>query len=372
MAIMKRLVTGFINDDATHDRVLKLIDELFETNDLPVDGIEYILDNISFMETEYLFKAGRDTATKHYDNTVYMRALIEFTNVCVQNCNYCGLRKDNLDLERYRMTKNEIIECCKIGDGLGYKTFVLQGGEDPFFTDEILCDIIKDIKIAFPDNAITLSFGEQTLETYSKYREAGCDRYLLRHEAASKELYEMLHPTTMSYDNRIKCLDNLKTLDYQVGAGFMVGTPKQTNKNLVADLLLIKKINPEMCGIGPYISHSKTPLAGNESGTSTQTSIMISLVRMLVPKCLLPAATALGSVDNFGRELALKAGANVVMPKITPTKKRSLYELYENMICLDDEPQDCRYCIEGRINSCGLRVDLQRGDHIDLQGGKYE
>jgi len=366
MAIIQN-VENLHSDKTIEDKVISLIDQLSATENSTEKDLLYILNNISKKSALHLYKTAREKSALYYEDRVYMRALIEFTNYCKQGCNYCGIRAFNSNVDRYRLSKEEILDCCKEGYELGYKTFVMQGGEDNFFSDEMIADIIKTIKETYPDCAITLSFGEKPKESYQKYFDAGCDRYLLRHETASKELYEHLHPKPMSFENRMKCLNDLKDIGFQVGAGYMVGSPRQTNEDLVKDLLFLKEFQPHMCGIGPYVCHSDTPFKGERTATVEETRVMVALTRLLCPKALLPAATAMGTVDPVGREKALKSGANVVMPKVTPRSVRAKYELYADMICVDDEASHCRSCIEGRINMAGYQVDLQRGDHVDCE-----
>jgi len=313
---------------------------------------------------EKLFELARTTREKYYAEDVYMRGLIEFTNHCKQSCAYCGIRSGNQNVDRYRLSKEQILDCCKEGYRLGYRTFVLQGGEDAYYTDERILDLIKNIKTDYPEAAITLSLGERSKESYRAIKEAGVDRYLLRHETANKAIYEKIHPN-MSYDNRHQCLEDLKELGFQVGAGFMVGLPGQKNEHLAEDLLFLYDLNPHMIGIGPFIPHEDTPLGGNKGGTVIKTLIMVALTRLIVPATLLPSTTALGTLDPQGREKALKAGANVVMPNLSPTNVREKYELYKDKICTGDEAAHCRSCIEGRINSTGYRVNMSRGDHYE-------
>ena len=256
------------------------------------------------------------------------------------------------------------MECVDLGDKLGYKTYVLQGGEDDYFTDEKMIEIIKEIKRRHPKNAITLSLGERSYESYKKMYEAGADRYLLRHETASKELYESLHPGA-SFEERRECLKNLKKIGYQAGAGFMVGLPNQTNSDLVKDLRFVKTFKPAMCGIGPFIPQKDTPLGNEKGGTLQKTVIMLALVRLLLPDVLLPATTALGSIDPLGREKGIKAGGNVVMPNLSPTDVRDKYALYDGKICTGDEAAECRMCIEGRMRRFGYEVEVGRGDNIN-------
>ncbi|MTI70618.1 MAG: [FeFe] hydrogenase H-cluster radical SAM maturase HydE [Firmicutes bacterium] len=342
-----------------------LLNKLRDNNYLSYDELLKVIENIDGYK-DILFQYAVDVRKKYYGTDVYMRGLIEFSNYCSKNCKYCGLRRDNKKVKRYRLSTEEILDCCKEGYRLGYRTFVLQSGEDPYFDDEKLISLVKKIKKNFNEAAITLSIGERSFESYKKLKNAGVDRYLLRHETASEDLYKSLHKD-MSFSNRRKCIKALKDLNYQVGAGFMVGLPNQTNKDLVRDLLFLKGLEPEMVGIGPFISHPDTPLGEFENGTVEKTRIMLALTRLLLPKVLLPSTTALGTLDNLGREKALKSGANVVMPNLSPTSVRKDYEIYKDKICTGDEAAHCRKCIEGRINSAGYKVNMDRGDHISLQ-----
>ena len=317
-----------------------IINKLYYENNATKEELIYVLDKINEDEKDYLIKKSDKLRTRYYDNKVYMRGLIEFTNYCVRNCKYCGIRSDNSKADRYRLSLEEILECAAIGNRFGYKTFVLQGGEDPYFTDERMVKIIQAIKEKYPENAITLSIGERGYESYKRMFEAGADRYLLRHETATKKLYESLHPNA-SYENRVQCLYNLKEIGYEVGAGFMIGLPNQSNEDLVNDLLFIKKLNPHMCGIGPFIPQKDTPLRNEVGGTVEKTMIMLALLRLMVPKAMLPATTALGSIDPLGREKGLKAGANVVMPNLSPKQVRDKYALYDGKICTGDEAAEC-------------------------------
>lgn len=343
--------------------IREIIDKLFNTNTAEEEELVFLLDNLSKEDKKYLILKAHETRIKIYGNKVYMRGLIEFTNYCKKDCVYCGIRKSNKEAERYRLTYDEIMECADLGDKLGYKTYVLQGGEDPYFTDEKMIGIIKGIKSKYPNNAITLSLGERSYDSYKRMFEAGADRYLLRHETATKELYEILHPDGSFY-NRRKSLFDLKEIGYQVGAGFMVGLPNQTNKDLVNDLLFIKELEPHMCGLGPFIPHKHTILKDEKAGTVEKTTTMLALVRLLLPEVLLPSTTALGSIDPMGREKGLKAGCNVVMPNLSPTSVREKYSLYDGKICTGDEAAECRKCIEGRIERAGFKVEVTRGDSL--------
>lgn len=341
---------------------LELIDKLHLENDLTNEELLYLLDNMDEATQEYLIGKAHDTRMKVFGDSVYMRGLIEFTNYCKCNCRYCGIRAENKGVERYRLTMEQILKSCEVGYWLGYRTYVLQGGEDPYFTDDKLVEMIETIKRQFPDTAITMSIGERSKESYQRIFDAGADRYLLRHETASRELYESLHPN-MSFDNRFKCLQELKDIGFQVGAGFMVGLPGQENKHLVEDLRFLKNFQPHMTGMGPFIPHHDTPLKDEAGGTVDQTVTLLAMIRLLLPEVLLPATTALGSLDGLGREKGIKAGANVVMPNLSPTDVRDKYLLYDGKICTGDEAAECRKCIEGRITRAGFSINMSRGDH---------
>jgi len=348
-------------------QIKKLIDKLYNTNDLLPDEYKELIENRDDEISEYLFEKAREVQTKNYNHDVYMRGLIEFTNYCKNDCYYCGTRKSNPKADRYRLTKDDILNCCKTGYDLGFRTFVLQGGEDGYYTDEMIVEIISSIKSIYPDCAITLSIGEKSYESYKAFFDAGADRYLLRHETANIDHYGKLHPKKMSLDNRKQCLFNLKEIGYQVGAGFMVGSPFQTTDNLVEDLLFLKKLNPHMVGIGPFIPHKDTPFADKKSGTLELTVFLLGIIRLMLPPVLLPATTALGTISPKGRELGILAGANVVMPNLSPVSVRKKYMLYDNKICTGDEAAECRYCMQGRMESIGYHVAVSRGDHNSIK-----
>lgn len=313
-------------------------------------------------------KSLREAAVKlrkqYYGDKVYTRGLIEFTNYCKNNCYYCGIRRGNVHAERYRLSREEILDCCEKGYALGFRTFVLQGGEDPYYTDERMTEIIRSIRRAYPDCAITLSIGEKSYESYKLFKEAGANRYLLRHETASDELYQQLHPEEMLLSHRKKCLYDLKSLGYQVGAGFMVGSPGQKTEHLAEDLVFLKELQPQMVGIGPFIPHHETKFANEAAGSVELTLFLLSVIRILLPKALLPATTALGTMDPRGREKGLEAGANVVMPNLSPVKNRKQYDLYDNKICTGEEAAECRGCLERRVTSVGYRLVAERGDAL--------
>ena len=343
-----------------------LIDKLYLESTLLKEELLFLLENNTPEINQYLFIKANKKRCEVYNKNIYMRGLIEFTNYCKRNCLYCGIRSDNLNAKRYRLTVDEILCACDEGYNLGFKTFVLQGGEDSYFTDKRIINIITLIKKKYPDCAITLSIGEKSKTSYLKYFNSGADRYLLRQETVSKELYKKLHPN-MQLKNRIKCLYDLKEIGYQVGAGFLVGLPEQTNNDFVEDIFFLKEFKPHMVGIGPFIPHSDTPLSLSVAGTSEKTIMLIALIRLFLPKALIPATTALGSIDPIGREKGIMAGANVVMPNLSPLEIRNKYKLYDGKICLEDEPSKCKYCIEQKIKTLGFQVDMSRGDHIDAR-----
>ena len=339
-----------------------LIDKLRSNRRLDAEEYKALLLCRDTKLAAYLQDLAREEALARFGNKIFIRGLIEITNRCRNNCYYCGIRKENRNITRYELAQEEILSCCHEGYRLGFRTFVLQGGEDSFFSDSVLCSIISKIKEKYPDCAVTLSLGERTEESYKALFNAGADRYLLRHETATKSHYEKLHPEEMSFDNRIKCLKTLKKIGFQTGAGFMVGSPFQTHDNLAEDLLFIKKLEPEMVGIGPFISHNETPFKDFKNGTLRDTLVMVALTRILLPHALIPSTTALGTINPKGRELGLKAGANVVMPNLSPVKFRKLYSLYDNKICMGDEAAECRKCLERRVESAGYKIVTDRGD----------
>lgn len=300
----------------------------------------------------------------YYGKKVFTRGLIEYTNYCKNDCYYCGIRKSNTNAKRYRLTEDEIMACCENGYELGFRTFVLQGGEDAYYTDDRMVAIIKKIKEAYPECALTLSIGEKSYESYKRFREAGADRYLLRHETANEEHYRKLHPEKMSLAVRKNCLYDLKKLGYQVGAGMMVGSPYQTTEDLAEDLVFLKELQPEMVGIGPFIPHHDTQFAKEPAGSVEMTLFLLAVIRILLPKVLLPATAALGTMDPLGREKGLQAGANVVMPNLSPVKNRKQYELYDNKICTGEEAAECRGCMGRRVASVGYELVTERGDAV--------
>lgn len=313
-------------------------------------------------EADYLRERAAATAQKFYGKDIYVRGLIEFTNYCKNDCLYCGIRRSNREAERYRLGLDEILTCCSIGYDLGYRTFVLQGGEDMFFTDDVMCRIVSGIKAQFSDCAVTLSLGERSRESYEHLFAAGADRYLLRHETAVETHYRQLHPAEMSLENRMRCLRDLKEIGFQVGAGFMVGSPYQTVENIFADLQFLHDFQPHMVGIGPFIPQHSTPFANEAAGTCDLTLKLLSIVRLLLPNVLLPATTALGTVEPLGREKGILAGANVVMPNLSPKDVREKYLLYDNKLCTGQEAAEYIEALKHSISNIGYQVVCDRGD----------
>ncbi|MGN0142263.1 MAG: [FeFe] hydrogenase H-cluster radical SAM maturase HydE [Roseburia sp.] len=340
----------------------EIIDRLKETQTLTLPELRLLLETESAESVEYLRGQARETATGIYGTRIFIRGLIEFTNYCKNDCFYCGIRRSNRHAQRYRLREEEILSCCDTGYGLGFRTFVLQGGEDPYFTDEKICELVSAIKEKYPDCAVTLSIGEKSRESYEAYFAAGADRYLLRHETADEEHYGKLHPPELSLQNRKRCLRDLKEIGYQTGCGFMVGSPHQTVETLYEDLMFIKELAPEMVGIGPFIPQKDTPFGKESPGTLEQTLRLLSIIRLLHPHVLLPATTALGTIHPKGRELGILSGANVVMPNLSPVTVRDKYKLYDNKICTGDEAAECRFCMEKRMAGIGYQVVVDRGD----------
>lgn len=341
----------------------KLIDKLYINNNLNEAELLFLLKNLDDDSRNYLIEKAYHTRLKSYGKTVFFRGLIEVSNICSRNCFYCGIRAENKNVQRYRLSKEEILLSCEKGYQLGYKTFVLQGGEDPFFKDEVLVDIIKSIKIKYPENAITLSLGERSYESYKALYEAGADRYLLRHETANKALYHSLHPN-MNFENRIQCLNNLKEIGYQIGAGFLIGLPNQTLNDFVQDLKFLKNLEPHMVGIGPFIPQKDTPLRYEKGGDAYTTITMLAIIRLLLPDVLLPATTALGTIDPESRNKAFKAGANVIMPNLSPFECRKKYALYDGKVFTNGEAAEEKKKIDENIRQAGFEPVMSRGDNI--------
>lgn len=316
---------------------------------------------------DYLHSEADKVRRQNYGTDVYIRGLIEISNYCKNNCYYCGIRAGNTNVERYRLSYEDILHCCEIGYELGFRTFVMQGGEDPFFDDDTMCKIISAIRTKYPDCAITLSLGEKSYESYKAFFDAGANRYLLRHETADDIHYNKLHPETMKLSDRKKCLYNLKKIGFQTGAGFLVGSPYQTTENIISDFRFLQELQPEMIGIGPFLSHKDTPFAHFENGSAQQCIKFLSILRLMFPKVLLPSTTALGTALPDGREQGIKAGANVVMPNLSPTQYRKLYGLYDNKICTGNEAAECLLSLRESIGSIGYRVVIDRGDFAGMK-----
>ena len=342
----------------------EIIEKLCENGDLSDNELLKLIcceDEKSF---EYLRECADGVRQKYYGKEVFLRGLIEISSYCRNNCLYCGIRRENTSAERYRLSAEEILSCCENGYALGFRTFVLQGGEDAYFTDDRLCTLVSGIKQKFPECAVTLSLGERSHESYMRLRAAGADRYLLRHEAANDSLYQKLHPSELSLENRKKCLFSLKKLGYQTGSGFMVGVPFQTAENIVSDIRFLQKLQPEMIGIGPFIPHHATPFKNEKQGSLDLTLRLICILRLIFPKALIPSTTALGTIHPNGREMGLACGANVVMPNLSPVEKRKKYELYNNKICFGEESAECVSELKKRIASAGFTASDSRGDAL--------
>lgn len=342
-----------------------LIDTLCKNGTLEKHEFIELLDSRTPEIDACLAEKAREITRAQFGTEVYVRGLIEFTNNCKNDCYYCGIRRSNDKAARYRLTKEEILSCCENGHQLGFRTFVLQGGEDGAFTDEVLVDIIESMAQNFPDCAVTLSLGEKTRAQYEKYFAAGAHRYLLRHETAEAAHYASLHPDNLTLASRKQCLYDLKDIGYQVGCGLMVGSPHQTTACLADDLLFVKAFDPEMVGIGPFIPHRDTPFRDFPAGSVDLTLALLSIVRIMLPKVLLPATTALGTLDPKGREKGVLSGCNVLMPNLSPVGVRTKYELYNDKICMDEEAAECNVCLRGRMASIGYHIADKRGDHPD-------
>ncbi len=339
-----------------------VIDKLAQTSNLTDEEFALLLEELSEEDSEYLFAAARSVREREYGKDVYLRGLIEFTNYCKNNCYYCGIRCGNANAQRYRLTEDQILSCCEQGYALGFRTFVLQGGEDPYYTDDRMVPLVAEIRKRFPDCAITLSIGERSRESYQALFDAGADRYLLRHETANPEHYSMLHPKELSIQNRKECLFTLREIGYQIGAGMMVGAPGQTTAYLIEDLRFLQDLQPHMIGIGPFLPHKDTPFKDEPRGSYHLTLQLLSILRLMFPKVLLPATTALGTIHPLGREKGILAGANVVMPNLSPTNVRGKYLLYDGKICTGDEAAECHGCMEKRMERIGYQVVTSRGD----------
>lgn len=341
----------------------KLIDLLEKNRHLDREQWIALLDTFTDEDRKYAAQKAAKTAVSVFGKAIYIRGIVEFSNVCKNDCLYCGIRKSNTNCERYRLSKEQILDCCDAGYEYGFRTFVLQSGEDKSYSTQTLCDIVSAIKKAHPDCAVTLSVGELEHDDYKQLYDAGADRYLLRHETASEEHYNKLHPSEMSWQHRMKCLEDLKEIGFQTGCGMMVGSPYQTTENIADDLLFLERFKPEMIGMGPFLPHKDTPFGDKPAGSYELTLFLISLCRLMLPDCLIPATTALGTIRPDGREKGVLAGANVIMPNLSPIDVRKKYLLYDGKICTGDESAQCRACLERRMESIGYKVEITRGDH---------
>lgn len=359
----KEPVRNGVTDPVCLNELKALIDRLEAGEALTKDEWVRLIDGRSPELAAYLFPKARAVRERVYGTDVYVRGLIEYSNYCKNNCLYCGIRAGNKNASRYRLSTEDILSCCRSGYALGFRTFVLQGGEDPFMTEDRITNLVSMIRREFPDCAITLSLGEMEYESYKRFFDAGADRYLLRHETANAEHYQKLHPTEMSFEHRMNCLRTLKEIGYQTGCGFMVGSPYQTSECLAGDMIFIRDLKPEMVGIGPFIPQHDTPFGDQTAGTMELTLFMMGLLRLQDPNVLLPATTALGTIHPFGRELGILAGGNVVMPNLSPVQVRAKYLLYDNKICTGDEAAECVNCMKRRMESVGYHVVVDRGDH---------
>lgn len=345
-----------------NEQLFLLIEKLKTENKLSLQEYAFLIDNRTREAAEKLREEAAQTRRTIYGNQVFIRGLIEISNICKNNCLYCGIRKGNGNVVRYRLTEEEILECCKEGYELGFRTFVLQGGEDGYYTDEVLCKLIAAIKSRYPECAVTLSLGERSRDSYQKLFDAGADRYLLRHETADEAHYGMLHPTDLSFTERMRCLKDLKDIGYQTGCGFMVGSPYQTTMHLAKDLKFIEEFQPDMCGIGPFIPAKGTPFEEQKAGTLELTCYLLSIIRLIKPNILLPSTTALGTIDPHGREKGILAGANVVMPNLSPASVRKKYMLYDNKVSDGAESAQSKHTLTEKMNSIGYEIVTDRGD----------
>ena len=341
----------------------ELIERLERERDLTNAEFAVLLDQSSGADRDFLFERARAVRDAHYGRKVYNRGLIELTNYCKNDCLYCGIRKSNASCERYRLTKEQILSCCESGYALGFRTFVLQGGEDGWYTDERMTDIVRAMRQVYPDCAITLSLGERGRESFKRLYDAGANRYLLRHETADEAHYARLHPVSMTLTHRLQCLRDLKEIGFQTGAGFMVGSPYQTTECIVRDFRFLQELKPQMVGLGPFIPHHATPLKDFPAGSTERTLLCLSIVRLLLPNVLLPATTALATIDGDGRIKGMNAGCNVVMPNLSPLEDRSKYLLYDNKASSGEEAAESLRALREHLAAAGYEVVIDRGDY---------
>lgn len=345
----------------------QLIDKLRREQRLDREEWLQLFSRRSIEDELYARNTAREICESIYGKDVYLRGLIEISSFCKNDCLYCGLRKSNLDCERYRLTEEEILGCCREGYALGFRTFVMQGGEDMWFTDERLCSIVSAVRSEFPDAAITLSVGEKSRETYQKYFDAGANRYLLRHETADAEHYSKLHPKNLTLENRMECLYTLRDIGFQVGAGIMVGSPGQTWECVAKDMEFMRELQPHMVGIGPFLPHHATPFRNEPAGRLNDTLFIVALVRLMLPEALIPATTALATLDPEGREQGLLSGANVIMPNLSPAGVRKKYLLYDNKQAFGSEAAQSLEVNRAALEKIGRVASMTRGDHITFQ-----
>lgn len=334
----------------------EILERVKQSNTLSKSEIVELLKS----DDKDLFEVADKVREEYVGDEVHLRALIEFSNICRCNCYYCGLRNSNINADRYRLSKNEVMDLASKAVSYGYKTIVMQSGEDMFYTTDLLSDIIKEIKSLEPQPAITLSIGERSFDDYEKLKEAGADRFLLRIETTDKDLYRKLHPN-MDFDNRVRCLKDLKALGYELGTGSLIGLPGQTLESIANDILFFKEVCADMIGVGPFIPHPETPLKDAQGGTFELARKVMAIVRILMPDINIPATTAMETLNPNGRLIALQSGANVVMPNATEGDFRRKYEIYPGKICVNDSPAHCRNCIEGKIKSIGRTISNNKG-----------
>lgn len=342
-------------------KALNLIEKLEKEHALEKPEYKFLIENKTQEIQEILAKKARNAAIKVYGKEIFIRGLIEISNICKNDCFYCGIRKSNNNCKRYHLDVDEILNCCEAGYNLGFRTFVLQGGEDPYFTDDVLCDIVKKIRENYKNVAISLSLGQRSKKSYQKLFAAGANRYLLRHETANSLHYSKLHPDDMSFDDRIKCLHNLKEIGFQTGCGFMVGSPFQSLENIVEDLKFIEKFKPHMCGVGPFIPHKDTPFKDKPAGSVSLTCYLLSIIRLIKPNILLPSTTALATLDNFGAEKGILSGANVVMPNISPGFAKKNYNLYNGKKYYEDINENL-IMLKEKFEKIGYKISNSKGD----------
>lgn len=342
---------------------IDIINHLADGDTLSRDEWMILLSSLDDGEREYLRVKAQEVAVSHYGKGIFVRALLEISSYCKNNCYYCGIRASNRDAQRYRLSKEEILECCKEADALGFNTFVLQGGEDPVQNDAWVVDVVKAIRAAYPEKAITLSVGERSAEAYAAFKEAGANRFLLRHETRNDEHYSQLHPSMMSSENRRQCLMTLRHLGFQTGSGMMIGSPGQTDEHLYEDIRFLEELQPQMIGIGPFLPATNTPFENHSPGSADKTILMLSLLRLRFPNVLLPATTALATLCSNGMERAILAGANVVMPNVSPVEQRKKYSIYDNKKSTGAESAQQMQQLENRLNAIGYHIDYGRGDY---------